>query len=69
MPLSSINLTIESTAADLAAIINQSLPQELYKGQGGLGASVKVLRGGPVAVTADDANFVFFTLPVQVTVG
>lgn len=68
MPLSSINLTIESTAADLAAIINQSLPQELYKGQGGLGASVKVLRGGPVVVTADD-NFVFFTLPVQVTVG
>lgn len=63
---SSINLTVEATAADLAAIMNQSLPAELYKGQGGPGASVTVLRTGPVAVAAND-NFIHVTLPVQVT--
>jgi len=66
VPPSSINLNVEASAADLAAIINQSLPKELYKGQGGLGISVTVLRTGPVVVTAAD-NFVYLTLPVQLT--
>ena len=44
VPVSSINLRVETSAADLSAIVNQSLPQELYKGQGGLGTSVKVDR-------------------------
>lgn len=66
VPPSSINLRIEASAADLAAIINQSLPKELYKGQGGLGTSVTVLRTGPVVVTSSD-NYVYFTLPVQLT--
>lgn len=63
---SSINLSVEASAADLAAIMNQSLPAELYKGQGGLGASVTVLRTGPVTVAAAD-NFIHVTLPVQLT--
>ena len=66
MPPSSINLSVETTAADLAAIVNQSLPTELYKGQVRPGSSVTVLRSGPVAVTAAD-NFIHVTLPVQVT--
>ena len=66
VPPSSINLSVEASTADLATIINQSLPKELYKGQGGLGTSVTVLRTGPVVVTATD-NFVYFTLPVQLT--
>jgi hypothetical protein len=66
VPPSSINLSVEASAADLAAIINQSLPKELYKGQGGLGTSVTVLRTGPIVVTASD-NFVYLTLPVQLT--
>ena len=66
VPASSINLSVEVSAADLSAIVNQSLPQELYKGQGGLGTAVKVLRTGPVAVTAND-NFIHLTLPVQLT--
>lgn len=66
MPPSSINLSVEASAADLAAIINQSLPKELYKGQGSLGTSVTVLRTGPVAVAASD-NYVYLTLPVQLT--
>ncbi len=68
VPPSSINLNVQASAADLATIINQSLPKELYKGQGGLGTSVTVLRTGPIAVTASD-NFVYFTLPVQLTFG
>ncbi|MBI5485145.1 MAG: DUF4403 family protein [Deltaproteobacteria bacterium] len=66
VPPSSINLDIQASAADLAAIINQSLPKELYKGQGGLGTAVTVARTGPIAVSASD-NFVYFTLPVQLT--
>jgi hypothetical protein len=66
VPPSSINLSVETTAADLAAIINRSLPKDLYKGEGGVGTTVTVLRNGPVAVTAAD-NFVYFTLPVQLT--
>ena len=65
-PPSSINLSVEASTTDLAAIINQSLPKELYKGQGGLGTSVTVLRTGPVLVTATD-NFIYVTLPVQLT--
>jgi hypothetical protein len=64
LPPSSINLSLEASTADLAAIINQSLPKELYKGQGGLGTSVTVHRTGPIVVTGAD-NFVFLTLPVQ----
>jgi len=51
---------------DLAAIINQSLPKDLYKGQGGLGTSVTVLRTDPIVVTTSD-NYVYLTLPVQLT--
>lgn len=66
VPQSAINLNVETTAADLAAIISKSLPNELYKGKGGLGTSVTVLRTGPVAVTAAD-NFIYVTLPIQLT--
>uniref|UniRef100_C6E3B8 DUF4403 family protein n=1 Tax=Geobacter sp. (strain M21) TaxID=443144 RepID=C6E3B8_GEOSM len=65
-PPSSINVTVETSAADLAGIINQSLPKELYKGQGGLGTSISVLRTGPMVVNAAD-NYVYLTLPVQLT--
>ncbi len=66
VPLSSINLSVETTAADLSALVNRSLPQELYKGQSSLGTSVKVLRSGPILITAND-NFIYLTLPVQLT--
>ncbi len=68
VPPSSINLSVETTAPDLAALINRSLPTQLYKGEGGLGTSVTVLRTGPVAVSAAN-NFVYLTLPVQLTFG
>jgi hypothetical protein len=68
VPPSSINLSVEASSTDLAAIINKTLPKDLYKGQGGLGTSVTVLRTGPVIVTAAD-NFIYLTLPIQLTFG
>jgi hypothetical protein len=66
VPTSSINLSVETSATDLATIINQFLPKEMYKGQGAMGTSVTVLRTGPVLVAAKD-NFIYFWLPVQLT--
>lgn len=63
---SSLNLGIEASTTDLAVIVSQSLPKELYKGQGELGTSVTVYRTGPVVMTSAD-NFVFVALPVQLT--
>jgi hypothetical protein len=67
-PPSSVNLNVEASAANLAAIINRSLPGQLYKGEAGLGITVTVLRTAPARVTAAD-NYVHITLPVQVTFG
>lgn len=63
---SSVNLSVVASTSDLAAIVNQTLPKELYKGQGGLGTSVTVLRTGPIVITASD-DYVYLTLPVQLT--
>jgi len=63
-PPSSINVSIAASAADLAAVVNQSLPVDLYKGQTNLGISVTVSRSGPVVMTAND-NFIYFTLPIE----
>jgi hypothetical protein len=65
-PPSSINVQVDASTADLAAIVSQSLPKDLYKGQGGLGTSVSVVRTGPAVITAND-NFIYLTLPVQLT--
>ncbi len=66
VPSSAINISVVTSAADLATIINRFLPQELYKGEGVMGTSVTVLRTGPVLVAAKD-NFIFFRLPIQLT--
>jgi len=65
VPASSINLTIESSATDLAGIINKSVPEMLYKGHGGLGTAVTVHRNGPATVTASE-GFIYLAMPVQV---
>lgn len=66
--LSVVNLSIEAKTADLSRIINQSLQKELYKGNGGLGTTVEVLRTGPAVITAAN-DFVYMSLPVQLTFG
>jgi hypothetical protein len=63
-----INLSIDATTADLGRILNQALQKELYKGNGGLGTSVEVLRNGPAVITAAN-DFIYLSLPVQVSFG
>ena len=66
--LSVINLSVDATTADLSRILNQSLQRELYKGNGGLGTSVEVVRAGPAVITAAN-DFVYLSLPVQLSFG
>lgn len=66
--LSVINLSVDATTADLSRILNNSLQKELYKGNGGLGTSVEVLRTGPAVITAAN-DFVYLSLPVQLSFG
>jgi hypothetical protein len=63
-PPSTLNLSITATAADLAALINRSLPNKLYEGQGMLGTTVTVTRTGPVGSTAAD-DYINLYVPVQ----
>lgn len=63
-PPSSINLIVASSTSELASVINRTLPHELYRGDGGFGTSVRVLRNGAVGVSTAD-NFVQLSLPVQ----
>lgn len=65
---STINLRVEASATDIGNILNKSIPTQLYKGEGGLGTSVEVLRVGAVVVTASN-DFVYLALPVQLTFG
>lgn len=66
--LSVINLSVDASAADLSRILNKSLQKELYKGNGGLGTSVEVLRTGPAVITTAN-DFVYLSLPVQLSFG
>jgi hypothetical protein len=66
--LSVINLSVDANTADLSRILNQSLQKELYKGKGGLGTSLEVIRTGPVVITAAN-DFVYLSLPVQLSFG
>jgi len=65
---STINLKVEVSATDLGNILNKSINKELFKGQGGLGTSVEILRAGAVAVTASN-DFIYLSIPVQLTFG
>lgn len=67
-PSSTINLQVETSAAELGNILNQSIKKNLYKGQGSLGTSVEILRTGAVSVTASN-DFVYLSIPAQVTFG
>ena len=65
---STINLRVEASAADLGNILNKSVNKNLFKGQGGLGTSVEILRNGPIVVTAAN-DFVYLSIPAQLTFG
>jgi len=64
--LSSLNVSIVSTADDLASTLSRMVPHELYKGSTTTrGLSADILRNGPISASAAD-NYVYFTLPVTI---
>ena len=65
---STINLRVETSTADLGNILNKSINKDLYKGQGSFGASVEIVRTGPVVVTSSN-DYIYLSLPVQLTFG
>jgi hypothetical protein len=68
-PASSVvNLSVDATTADLSRILNQALQKDLYKGSGGLGTSLEILRTGPAVITAAN-DFIYLSLPVQLSFG
>ncbi len=64
---STLNVPIEMTTAELAKIMNVSVPKELYKGSTKTkGISADILRNGPIVISAAD-NFIYITLPVTMS--
>ncbi|HJV33521.1 DUF4403 family protein [Geomonas sp.] len=65
--LSTINVGIEMTAAELADAMNRVLPKELYKSAPSSGGPATVVtKNGPVAVSIAD-NYLYLTVPVAVS--
>lgn len=66
---SSMNITVEASAKDLAATLDKMVPNPLYKGDTKTrGVTATVLRNGPIAVSAAD-NFIYLTVPVSLSLG
>ncbi len=66
---STLNIPIESSADDLARVLNQALRTELYRGSTGTrGITADVVRNGPIVVTAAD-NCLYITLPINLSLG
>ena len=64
---STINIPIEMSTAELAKILNVSVPKELYKGSTKTkGISAYILRSGSIDIRAAD-NFIYITLPVTMS--
>jgi hypothetical protein len=64
---STINIPIEMSTAELAKILNVSVPKELYKGSTKTkGISADILRSGSIVISAAD-NFIYITLPVTMS--
>jgi len=57
--MSSLNVPVEVSAADLAKTLNQVIGSEIYKGSTKYrGLTADILRNGPMAVSAAD-NFLY----------
>jgi hypothetical protein len=65
--LSTLNVGVEASAGELAAMLNRMIPKELYKGSTKTkGLTADLLRTGPVAVSASD-NFIHLTIPISLS--
>lgn len=66
---STLNIPIEASTDELAAVLNQSLPAQLYRGTAGMkNLNADVKRNGPVAVSAAD-DYLYLTLPIAMSLG
>ncbi len=62
--VSSLNIGFEASSDELAAILNQMIRKEIYRGSTKIGGlTAEILRNGPISVTAAD-NYVYLTMPV-----
>lgn len=65
--ISTLNIPVETTAADLARVFNQAARKDLYTGPTAIrGVSAVVVRSAPIAVRAAD-NYLYVTLPVSLS--
>jgi hypothetical protein len=65
--LSSLNITVEASAGELADMLNRVTPRELYKGSTKTkGLTADILRNGPIVVSAAD-NFIYLTIPISLS--
>ncbi|MDD2850646.1 MAG: DUF4403 family protein [Desulfuromonadaceae bacterium] len=64
---SNLNVTVETTAADLGNTLNRLIPSALYKGSTKTsGVTADIVRNGPIGVAAAD-NFVYLTVPISIS--
>ena len=64
---STLNIPIETSTAELARVLNQTVRKELYKGSTKTrGLTADVVRNGPIVVGAAD-NYLYVTLPISVS--
>ncbi|HTP66011.1 MAG TPA: DUF4403 family protein, partial [Geobacteraceae bacterium] len=64
---STLNISIEASAAELGDILNRVTPKELYKGSTRTrGLTADILRNGPIVVSAAD-NYVYLTVPITIS--
>lgn len=65
--LSSLNVAVEMSAAEMTDTLNRVVPKELYRGSTGTsGLSAVVSKSGPISVTIADNNF-YLTVPVSIS--
>jgi Domain of unknown function (DUF4403) len=65
--MSSLNVPVEASAADLAKTLNQVVSNEIYKGSTKYrGLTADILRNGPMAVSAAD-NFLYLVVPISMS--
>lgn len=64
--VSTLNIGFEASSDELAAVLNQMIGNEIYKGSTKTkGLSADIIRKGPISVTASD-NYVYLTVPVTI---
>jgi hypothetical protein len=65
--VSTLNIPIEASPADIARVMNQTIRKELYKGSTSTsGLIADVVRNGPIVVSSAD-NYLYVSLPIAMS--